>query len=337
MLGCAVLVFALNSGTNGASGQSGKVFGPPIPTRAGATTKATQPSATTSPSGTATTKSASAKSSGKRKVTTTTKRRTATTTKRRTATTVKRRTVTTAASDEQLIFDESGAAGDAVATDASTDSGFTVEVVEGLPTTIGSVTKSSLPRPSVRTVPTGPVAPTTAIALSGPTTSSVSPSTTSTVVGTSATATAVPTTTVVASVRTLLPGFAESGFRFVRNNVPVTPQVRCALVANNDANRAQGLKGRTTLSGYDAMLFSFAVDTTAAFTMQDVPIPLSLAWFDVDGKFLGSVDLPVVAAGQTSPTYSPPGPYRTAMEVPLGALTAVGVASDALLQFGLAC
>ena len=353
-------LLAVNVLAGGASGQGGKVFGPPIPTK---------PATVTTSKG-ATTKGATNRIAGRAR--TTTKKATGirlakktTATARRSVKTKKRVTVTTAAG-EQLILDETGHGGNASASGAAgSDTGFTVEVIEGLPTTVpagggaaravGAIVQTTLPRPSVLTVGTSVIAtPSTTVVGSTSTTSTsttttllglVGPTTTTTLLGQVATttttavagATTSTTSTTIGQSRTPITGFLETGFRMFKNGIPQSDVVWCAALANNDATRQQGLKGRTNLSGYDAVLFSFGVDTTTAFTMDGTLIPLSLAWFGADGKFLGSANLAVVPVGQTSPTYSPPSPYRYALEVPQGSLGGLGVTSDSVLVFGLTC
>ncbi len=352
-------LLAVNVLAGGASGQGGKVFGPPIPSKPATVT--TSKGATTKPATTrgVTNPVASRAPTTTKKATRTHLAKKTIVTRRRTVKTKKQVTATTAAG-EQVILDETGQGGNASAGGAAgSDTGFTVEVIEGLPTTvpagggaapvIGAIVKTTLPRPSVLTVATSVITtPSTTVVDSTSTTSTttllgqVGPTTTTTVLGqigttTTTTVAGSATSTTVGQSRTPFTGFLETGFRMLKNGIPQSEVVWCAALANNDATRQQGLKGRTNLSGYDAVLFSFGADTTTAFTMDGTLIPLSLAWFGADGKFLGSANLAVVPVGQTSPTYSPPSPYRYALEVPQGSLGGLGVTSDSVLVFGLTC
>lgn len=96
--------------------------------------------------------------------------------------------------------------------------------------------------------------------------------------------------------------------------------------------------GQHDLGGYDAMLFTFAGDVTASFYMWNVPIPVSLAWFAADGTFLSASDMePCTVAQADCPLSSAPDPYRFAMEVPKGQLSALGVGAGSVLHVGGSC
>ena len=100
---------------------------------------------------------------------------------------------------------------------------------------------------------------------------------------------------------------------------------RCALLAETAQQQAKGLMGRTDMGGYDAMIFKFAADTSGTFYMKDTLMPLSIAWFDADGRFVSSTDMEPCLNQRTCPTYAAEGPYRFAVEVPKGQLGAVGI------------
>jgi uncharacterized membrane protein (UPF0127 family) len=104
----------------------------------------------------------------------------------------------------------------------------------------------------------------------------------------------------------------------------------CALVADTEAERERGLMGRRSLAPYDGMLFEFAGDTTAAFWMKDTPLPLSIAWFGVDGALLATTDMDTCPDGRC-PLYRAPAPYRYALEVRRGSLAGVGVGPSSVL------
>ena len=128
-----------------------------------------------------------------------------------------------------------------------------------------------------------------------------------------------------------IPGFEEVAFR-------VGPSQYCALLAESEAQRQQGLMGRRDLAGYDAMVFRFPEDTRAAFYMRNVPVPLTVAWFDASGRFVSSADMaPCPDDEANCPTYAPERPYRLALEVPGGGLARIGVGQGAVLEVGGAC
>lgn len=102
------------------------------------------------------------------------------------------------------------------------------------------------------------------------------------------------------------------------------PRRLCVFLAVSDAQREQGLMEVTDLRGHDGMLFRFQEDTTGGFHMLNTPMPLSIAFFDSDGRFVGAHDMPPCGE-EPCPTYAPPAPYRLALEVPQGRLPELGV------------
>jgi uncharacterized membrane protein (UPF0127 family) len=136
------------------------------------------------------------------------------------------------------------------------------------------------------------------------------------------------------SARSRVAGFGQIGFRVIRADGNAGP-VRCALYADTPASRARGMTGRRDLAGYDAMLFRFFSDSTSEFFNKGVPIPLSVAWFDGSGVFVGRADLAVCPA--VCPTVGPALPYRLAIEVPAGGLRHLGIGQGSVLQVGGSC
>ena len=130
-----------------------------------------------------------------------------------------------------------------------------------------------------------------------------------------------------------VPGFTDVAFRVDR----AAGVARCALLADTEEQRAKGLMGRTDLAGRDAMVFRFPTDTSAGFYMRNTPMPLSLGWFDASGRFLGATDMAPCGDRSGCPTYSPPGPYRQAVEVPQGGLGRLGMVAGSRLEVGGPC
>jgi uncharacterized membrane protein (UPF0127 family) len=95
--------------------------------------------------------------------------------------------------------------------------------------------------------------------------------------------------------------------------------------------------GRRDLAGYDAMIFRFASDTTGAFYMRDVPVGLSIAWYESDGSFVSSTNMAPCADVPDCPTYGPAGPYRYAIEVLQGGLEPLGATAGSVLTLGGDC
>jgi uncharacterized membrane protein (UPF0127 family) len=108
----------------------------------------------------------------------------------------------------------------------------------------------------------------------------------------------------------------------------------CALLADTDELRQRGLMGQDDLNGYDAMVFRFTEPSTGGFWMKDTIIPLTVAYFDADGRFVSSADMQPCPPGADCPSYPPEGEYVTAVEVPLGGLGAIGIGPGSVLGFG---
>jgi uncharacterized membrane protein (UPF0127 family) len=145
--------------------------------------------------------------------------------------------------------------------------------------------------------------------------------------------------TMTAPARAGVSGFGEISYRVDVTGVPFgsggsVSAVRCALLAATSEQHSQGLMGRTDLAGYDGMLFRFDDDTQTSFYMKDTLIPLSIAWFDAEGRFMSTTDMPPCGDEPVCPTYGPDEPYRYALEVPQGGLEPLGIGPGARLLIG---
>jgi uncharacterized membrane protein (UPF0127 family) len=132
-----------------------------------------------------------------------------------------------------------------------------------------------------------------------------------------------------------VPGFAEVGFR-------VTPPAgraakHCALLADNEQTRSQGLMYRKDLAGYDGMVFRFQQDTETSFFMQNTLVPLSIAFFDSGGHFVSALDMLPCIQGTNCELYKATAPYRTAIEVKQGALPNLGIGPGSVMSVGGSC
>lgn len=132
--------------------------------------------------------------------------------------------------------------------------------------------------------------------------------------------------------RVALPGFGETAYRVVRGGATV--KTGCALLATTEAQQSQGLMNVRDLKGYDGMVFAFPVDTTVGFYMKDTPMPLSIAWFDGNGRFVSGADM---VPDRVEPSYFAAAPYRYAFEVPQGKLGPAGIGPDSTLTIGGNC
>lgn len=139
--------------------------------------------------------------------------------------------------------------------------------------------------------------------------------------------------------------FGSVGFRVVPPDVPsveaggdlTAPTQGCLLAAESPEQRNVGLMGVTDLGAYDGMVFRFDEDTTAGFYMRDTVIPLSIAWFDGDGRFVSSASMEPCLESTSCSTYYPTGAYRMALEVTQGWLPALGVRPGSKLVLTPSC
>ena len=103
--------------------------------------------------------------------------------------------------------------------------------------------------------------------------------------------------------------------------------VRVAVeVADTDEERARGLMERDELPEDEGMLFLYEDETSGGFWMKNTLIPLSIAFFDRDGKILRILDMEPCEA-DPCPAYDPQVSYRGALEVNKGAFARWGVSA----------
>ena len=141
---------------------------------------------------------------------------------------------------------------------------------------------------------------------------------------------------------TVGPRFGTVAFRIVggerqQGRAAPTSTERCALLAESREQLARGLMGRRHLGGYDGMVFRFAADHEGAFYMRNVPVPLSIAWFDAEGRFVSSADMAPCEDREGCPRYFATAPYRYAIEVPGGGLGRLGIGPGSVLELGGGC
>lgn len=113
-----------------------------------------------------------------------------------------------------------------------------------------------------------------------------------------------------------LPGFSTV-------EVGVGGETWPVALADDDAERARGLMGVVDLGGLRGMLFAFPTDGRAAFWMKDTLLALEVAFFAADGSLVDRLEMTPCPA-DPCPVYPPAGPYRYALEVPVGGFDEVG-------------
>ncbi len=141
-----------------------------------------------------------------------------------------------------------------------------------------------------------------------------------------------------ASGRVTIAGFDEVAVEVTTEGGDVIES--CLLLAQAAEQYTQGLMNVVDLGDYAGMLFDFPEgERTGGFWMRDTPLPLSIAYLDVDGAVVSTADMdPCLDLGDECPGYEPEGPYTDTVEVPQGGLEALGLdGPDARLVQAGAC
>jgi uncharacterized membrane protein (UPF0127 family) len=102
-------------------------------------------------------------------------------------------------------------------------------------------------------------------------------------------------------------------------------------VAETDQQRSYGLMNRESLPDDQGMVFVFFRDTQGPFWMKDTLIPLSIAFFDINGEILEILDMKPCKE-DPCPLYDPGVSYRGALEVNEGAFERWGVEEGDLIR-----
>lgn len=95
-------------------------------------------------------------------------------------------------------------------------------------------------------------------------------------------------------------------------------------VADTTDEQRAGLMGRRTLSPFDGMAFVWTDPVQTSFWMKDTLIPLSIAFWDEDGRIVWIADMEPCRA-DPCPTYGPSVPFVGAVEVAQGEFERRGV------------
>ena len=99
------------------------------------------------------------------------------------------------------------------------------------------------------------------------------------------------------------------------------------VLADDDAERSQGLRRRDSLGDYEGMLFVFDEATTTPFTMSTVPVPLDIGFYAADGRRVAALRMEPCAASESScPLYSSGTTFRYTLETLAGDLPTGGLA-----------
>jgi uncharacterized membrane protein (UPF0127 family) len=94
------------------------------------------------------------------------------------------------------------------------------------------------------------------------------------------------------------------------------------VIADSSSERADGLRDRSDVVPYDGMLFVYAADVDARFTMSRVTDPLDIGWFAADGTPVDRTRMEPCPEGPDGdcPTYASDEEYRFALETAAGQL-----------------
>jgi hypothetical protein len=97
-------------------------------------------------------------------------------------------------------------------------------------------------------------------------------------------------------------------------------------IADTDAERHEGLSGRSSLPADTGMVFVWDQPVETTFWMKDTLIPLSIAFVAEDGRILAIREMEPCEV-DPCPTFGAPAPFSAAVEAPSGWFDANGVAA----------
>jgi uncharacterized protein len=106
---------------------------------------------------------------------------------------------------------------------------------------------------------------------------------------------------------------AEATFETSHGRVPTS----FLDVANTEAEREQGLMGRTSLARNAGEVFVFDGPVQTPFWMKDTQIPLSIAFWDASGRIVDVKEM-APCTSDPCPIYRPRAPYTHALEMNAG-------------------
>ena len=109
--------------------------------------------------------------------------------------------------------------------------------------------------------------------------------------------------------------------QLTQTEIRVGDQGLSVVIADDDDERGQGLRGRKTIGAYDGMLFAFDQDSATAFTMSTVPVPLDIGFYDDAGRVVDRLRMqPCPGTDAACPIYQAKGAFRYALETLAGDL-----------------
>ena len=134
-------------------------------------------------------------------------------------------------------------------------------------------------------------------------------------------------------VREPIEGFEEIAFTVTDPNGAMAEW--CAMLAETDEQRARGLMQQRDLRGYDGMVFRYTSPVEGAFYMKDTIIPLAVAFFDAEGRFISAEGMePCPPDVLDCPLYRAAAPFTFAIEGPKGGLGPLGIGPGSSVRLG---
>jgi len=115
-----------------------------------------------------------------------------------------------------------------------------------------------------------------------------------------------------------------AGPAFADTKVGVGSSCLHVLVADTPEKRAEGLRHRDNLHGFDGMIFQFGQTMNhekTRFTMSDVKFPLTIGFYDQSGQRVDATDMePCSGSDSSCPSYGAKTNFNSAIETPKGKL-----------------
>jgi len=133
-------------------------------------------------------------------------------------------------------------------------------------------------------------------------------------------------------------GVEPQGFTTVQARVTAADGEVCEVclwLADSDEERGRGLMGVTDLGAAAGMVFVFDSPTSGPFYMFQTPTPLSIAWFDEGGRWVGAAEMEpcLDETPAQCALYSPGGAsYRLGVEVFAGDLESLLLIDGSVIE-----
>jgi len=162
---------------------------------------------------------------------------------------------------------------------------------------------------------------------------STATSVTSSVVGPTSTSSTSTTSTSTTSTSEADDVVEPAGFESVAATATTATGEVCELClwsAATPADRSRGLMFVTDLGDADGMAFVYPEPTSTSYWMKNTLMPLSIAFFDADGRYLDGFDMEPCTA-DPCPTYPTPDGFSVAIEVAQGMAEDLGLTPGSTL------